>query len=52
MSDEDKKAGRPKADFPTEAIRVPSVLIPTIKNLIEAFKESVQKSKEIVKNDD
>ncbi len=50
MSDE--KKGRPKTDFPTEAIRVPVVLVPVIKNLIEAFKESVQKNKEIAKNDE
>jgi len=36
---EDKnKVGRPKNDYPTKPIRVPEVLIPTIENLVEAFK--------------
>ena len=38
-NEEDKnKVGRPKSDFPTKTIRVPEVLIPTIENLVEAFK--------------
>ena len=38
-SEEDKKGvGRPKSEYPTKPIRVPEVLIPTIENLVEAFK--------------
>ncbi len=44
--DKNKKTGRPKSEFPSQAIRVPTVLVPVVKDIVDAFKNAVEKQKE------
>jgi hypothetical protein len=44
-----KVKGRPKSSLPTKTIRVPEVLIPAVEKMVEAFKQTVSKEKEVKK---